>query len=496
MGFPVGLERLDIGSLYENIQDAVVVVEAGSGQIVMWNPAAEDIFGYPASEALGLDIGALVPEHAREQHRARMARRLDTNRDPYTGTGALVDLPALRKGGEEIRVEYSLTPIDLAEGTAASGRFLLAIVRDVTGRVLVEDKLGEQEKRFRALIQNARDIIIVTDENGTIRYVSPSVERVLGHRPEVMVGANKADYIHPEDLEGVLGELDAAVSRPGAYPVEARVRHGDGSWRWLEGIANNLLHDPAVRGVVFNHRDVTERKLVERELERRDEDLATCNEELERLAYSVAHDLRAPLRSISGFSELLLEDHAGGLDEEGKDYLGRVRDASRRMGQMMDGLLDLSRIIRARMHHEAVDLSALARDIAEELEKAHPGRQVEFVLEEGLMAEGDRRLLRVALENLLGNAWKFTGGREQATIEFGATDHGGVPAYYVRDDGAGFDMTYAGKLFGPFQRLHPTDEFDGLGTGLATVALIVRRHGGKAWAEGKVEGGATFYFTL
>ena len=196
--------------------------------------------------------------------------------------------------------------------------------------------------------------------------------------------------------------------------------------------------------MVFNHRDVTERKRDQRELERRAAELASSNAELEGFAYSVAHDLRAPLRAISGFSQLLLEEHAGELDAEGKDYLGRVRDAGQRMAQLIDGLLDLSRIARDEMRWERVDLSDLAGSIAEELKQSRPERRVEFAIRDGLVAEGDRRLLRLALENLLGNAWKFTAKEPEARIELGAADHDGVPAYFVRDNGAGFDEAYAG----------------------------------------------------
>jgi light-regulated signal transduction histidine kinase (bacteriophytochrome) len=278
--------------------------------------------------------------------------------------------------------------------------------------------------------------------------------------------------------------------------VETRVRHKGGSWCWLEGIANNLLDDPSVRGIVFNHRDVTDRKRAQRELAQRAAELAIANAELERFAHSVSHDLRAPLRSITRFSQILLEDHADELDEEGKDYLGRVAAAGLRMTRMIEDLLELSRVMRAEMRREPVDLSGLAEDIAEGLEFNHPERQAEFVIERGLVAEGDRRLLRLVLENLLGNAWKFTAKQPRARIEFGVAEREGTPAYYVRDDGAGFDMAYADRLFKVFERLHGVDEFEGTGIGLATVARVVRRHGGRVWAEGEMGRGATFYFTL
>ena len=236
-------------------------------------------------------------------------------------------------------------------------------------------------------------------------------------------------------------------------------------------------------------------ELEERVAERTAE-LIAVNKELEAFAYSVSHDLRAPLRSIDGFSRALLKDSAGRLTATGQDYLRRVRAASQRMGQLIDDLLNLSRLMQTEMRHGVVDLSALAQAIATELQQHEPERQVEFGIAEGVVANGDARLLRVVLENLMGNAWKFTSKHSSARIEFGVTQIEGAPAYFVRDDGTGFDMACADKLFGAFQRLHDRGEFEGSGIGLATVQRIIHRHGGRTWAEGEVERGATFYFTL
>ncbi|MCH7737909.1 MAG: HAMP domain-containing protein [Chloroflexi bacterium] len=232
------------------------------------------------------------------------------------------------------------------------------------------------------------------------------------------------------------------------------------------------------------------------DLQRRDIELAAVNDELEAFNYSVSHDLRAPLRTIDGFSQALLEDYEDKLDDEGKDYLGRTRAASQRMGVLIDDLLNLSRVTRGDLRHEEVDLTAIARKVVAELEEGDPERQVTFEIAEGAVTMGDPNLLRAVLDNLIGNAWKFTGNHPTAKIEFGITEDGGQPAFYVRDDGAGFDMRYSENLFGAFQRLHGMTEFPGTGIGLATVQRIIHRHGGRVWAEGEVEQGATFYFTL
>jgi len=232
------------------------------------------------------------------------------------------------------------------------------------------------------------------------------------------------------------------------------------------------------------------------DLKQRATELAAVNKELEAFNYSVSHDLRSPLRSINGFSQALLEDYAYKLDAQGKDYLQRVRAASQTMAQLIDDLLDLSRITRSKIHRGTVNLSVLAQAVTAELAKMEPERQVEFVIAGRLMVKGDERLLKIVLENLLGNAWKFTGNNPKAKIEFGVTQVDDRSAYFVRDNGAGFDMAYANKLFGAFQRLHAPSEFSGSGIGLATVQRIIHRHGGHVWAEGAVGQGATFYFTL
>jgi light-regulated signal transduction histidine kinase (bacteriophytochrome) len=226
------------------------------------------------------------------------------------------------------------------------------------------------------------------------------------------------------------------------------------------------------------------------------ERLRAVNKELEAFSYSVSHDLRAPLRSIDGFALALMEDCADQLDATGQNYLQRVRAATLRMGQLIDDLLHLSRLSQAELRRGTVELSALAESITTELRHREPERQVEWVIAAGVAAEGDARLLRVALENLLGNAWKYTGTRPRGQIEFGVTKNWGRPVYFVRDNGVGFDMAYADKLFGAFQRLHGASEFPGTGIGLATVQRIVHRHGGQIWAEAAVDQGATFCFTL
>ena len=236
-------------------------------------------------------------------------------------------------------------------------------------------------------------------------------------------------------------------------------------------------------------------KKAKEEIEQKNDALARANQELEAFSYAVSHDLRAPLRSIEGFSQAVLEDYQDALDAEGKDYLARVVSATQNMRQLINGLLDLSRLTRKEIYQESVNLSDLARAIAAELQSTQPEREMTFMIEPGLIAKGDRRLLQAALTNLLSNAWKFTKHQPHPQIEFGALSKDGKLIYFVRDNGAGFDMQYADKLFGAFQRLHSAEDFEGTGIGLATVQRIIQRHGGQIWAEGAIGQGATFYFT-
>jgi signal transduction histidine kinase len=242
--------------------------------------------------------------------------------------------------------------------------------------------------------------------------------------------------------------------------------------------------------------EIAERVRAEEALRRARNVAEAASKELEAFSYSVAHDLRAPLRGIDGFCQALVEDCADRLDANGMRYLMHVRGAAQQMGELIDALLSLSRLTRTELCRECVDLSGLARAVLARLQRAEPDRQVNLVIEDGLVAQADPRLLDAALTNLLGNAWKFSGKRDQTRIEFAAQPDKQPPVYFVRDNGAGFDAKYADKLFGVFQRLHTADEFEGTGIGLATVHRIIRRHGGRIWAEGEVNRGATFYFTL
>jgi PAS domain S-box-containing protein len=359
-------------------------------------------------------------------------------------------------------------------------------------------ELRASEMQFHTLAVTAHDAIVIADREGKITYVNPGAERAFGYSPGDVQGKPLTvlmpERFHEAHRRGLQRYLTTGEARVIGRTVELAGRRKDGEEFPVE-LSIASLGDSGRDGFAGILRDVTDRKRADDALRHSAAELRAANEELEAFSYSVSHDLRAPLRSIDGFCLALLEDAADDLDDLGREHLQRVRAASQRMAQLIDDMLDLSRVTRAELHRERVDLTALANEIVADLTKGQR-RRADIVIAPDLDAQGDRRLLRVVLENLIGNAWKFTGGRPGARIEVGAEGTEGRTVFYVRDNGAGFDMTYAGKLFTPFHRLHGPAEFEGTGIGLATVQRIVHRHGGRVWAEGAVNEGATIRFTL
>jgi PAS domain S-box-containing protein len=369
-----------------------------------------------------------------------------------------------------------------------------------------EEERRQSEARFRGLVELAPDGMVIADAAGRITLANTQAHRMFGYDPGDLVGRS-VEVLVPERVRGGHAAHRAGYhaqprTRPMGAGLDLTGRRRDGSELPVEISLSPIETEEGVL-VISIVRDVSDRKRVEErvqqlnaDLERRVAELAAVNRELEAFSYSVSHDLRAPLRAIDGFSQAVLEEHGDRLDEEARDYLTRVRAAAQRMAELIDDLLALSRVTRREMKHQPVDLSAMARTVVLQLQRSDPQRAVEVAIAEGVVADGDGPLLRVVLENLLGNAWKFTGRTPKPRVEFGVTRRDGLSTYFVADNGVGFDMAYADNLFGAFQRLHAMHEFPGTGIGLATVQRIVHRHGGRVWAEAHPGHGATFHFTL
>jgi PAS domain S-box-containing protein len=378
---------------------------------------------------------------------------------------------------------------------------------DISQRMAAEQALRASEDKFgKAFRATPMFISISTVADGRYIDVNDAFLRATGRTRDEVIGHTAAEiglWKNAEDRQRAIDHLHAN-GRVSDFEAELCNKSGDSMVceLWAEPIA---IDD--VPCVIWVTNDVSVRKRAETkirqlnaELEQRVVErtraLEVANTELEAFSYSVSHDLRAPLRAIQGFSRLVETQYASQIDEQGRDMLRRVGAGAQKMGLLIDDLLRLSGISRQTMRIGAVDLSALARELADELQAGEPERRTEWIIAPGVTAEGDAGLLRAALQNLIGNAWKYSSRRNEARIEFGIAQSDGRAVYFVRDNGAGFDMTYAKKLFGAFQRLHSTTEFPGTGIGLATVARILHRHGGKVWAEGCVGEGATFYFSL
>jgi PAS domain S-box-containing protein len=349
-----------------------------------------------------------------------------------------------------------------------------------------------------AIVNSSNDAIVGKTMDGRITSWNPAAEQMYGYSAGEIVGQSVTALCPPDRVDEIK-ELLASIGR-GERVVHRRTerRRKDGT-SFPVSVTISPVYDEggALIGASSIARDITDQLQAEAELRLRTADLERANENLESFTYSVAHDLRAPLRALGGFSAALLEDYADSLGETGRGYAGHIRDASDQMAQLIDDLLDLSRVARAEVRLQAVDLGVEAARIVGELKRGEPERRVTFTAQQPAWARADRQLVRTVLQNLLENAWKFTNHRAQASIEFGTTPtEDGRICFYVRDDGAGFDPAYAGKLFSPFQRLHSARDFPGTGVGLASVRRIVERHGGRVWAESAVGAGATFYFTL
>ncbi|RNC67247.1 MAG: PAS domain S-box protein [Desulfuromonadales bacterium] len=468
------------------------------GAIVEANEAAGHILGYSLEELCTMRIEEIDAIESPEETQAHIRRVMESGYDRF-------ETRHRRKDGCIIDVEVSTT-------FQTTTNHFLAFIRDITERKRAEDTLRQSEERYRRFSAITSDYIYCCRRSGAAPYrtiwLGGAVEAITGHSAEqIHEWGCWMTLVHPDDQGRVSGNM-LKLTPGNINEEEFRIIRKDGEVRWIREVCRCEKGDTPDELLLFGtSRDITERKLAEEALRKLNEDLdrrvaertaqlEAAIREQEAFSYSVSHDLRAPLRHINSYTSIVMEDYGDRFPDEVRDYLDRICTASARMGDLIDDLLELSRVGRVEMHTRTIDLSRRAARVAAMLRETEPDRAVEWVIADGLIAHGDPTTMRQVMENLLGNAWKYTARKPHARIEFGRTVVGGEEAFFVRDNGAGFDMAYNSKLFGPFQRLHNDAEFEGTGIGLATVKRIIERHGGRVWAEGRVNEGATFYFTL
>ncbi|HJV35135.1 PAS domain S-box protein [Geomonas sp.] len=531
------LSERSFRAVYDSVSEGIVIYDLESGGILDINQTMCEMFGFGRGAPCSIAPAALscgVPPYTSQE----MENRL---REAGEGVPQRFEWQSRDRNGQPL-----WTDIHISKGQVREREVLLITLRDISDRKLGEEALSRSEQKFREIVESAPVGIFQSTTQGRFFSVNPALATMFHFvSTEEMVGSvtdiAEQLFVHPEQRRVLVKRV---LTRDGFVQEEVDYRRKDG------GIFTANLYQRAVRnkeGVVQYLEgfveDVTERKRVleltrtlnteleervrertaelertnealqqEVESRRRDQQEISClnqglmlqrtaleaaYRELEAFSYSVSHDLRAPLRHIHAFSELLIQEYGSEFRQEAVIYLETISKSAVKMQELIDGLLSLSRVSRGELKTAPVDLSVYAREIAQELVRSDPRRKVSFEIAESAPASADQVLIRSVLENLLGNAWKYSAKKESATIEFGYLHQDeGEPVYYVRDDGAGFDMAYADKLFGVFQRMHSSEHFEGCGVGLATVQRIVIRHGGRIWAEAEVNKGATFYFTL
>ncbi|MEK6304128.1 MAG: PAS domain S-box protein [Acidobacteriota bacterium] len=481
-------------------EDAVISVDE-TYRITMFNQGGERVFGYSSQEVLGQPLDLVLPEYFWETHRLHVAE-VGESEDGSTNVGERQETYGRRKDRSEFPAEVSISDLDLGEE-----KIFTVMVRDVTERKRADEALRSSEARFAGILSLAEDAVISVDEAHRITTFNQGAEGIFGYASHEAIG-QPLDLLLPERFSEihsshivVFGE-SGDVSRKIGERREVCGRRKDGSE--FPGEASiSKFEQGGEKIFTVMLRDISLRKQADNEirslnstLKRHADHLATANRELEAFSYSVSHDLRAPLRHIHGFADLLQKHSATSLDEIGRHYVKTISDSAKQMGRLIDDLLTFSHMSRSDVRTTAVNLSHLAREVIQELEEGTGRQNIVWQLDPLPDVEGDAAMLRLVWVNLLSNAVKYTGTRSEARIEIGSKAHQEEIVFFVRDNGVGFDMQYADKLFGVFQRLHRSDEFEGTGIGLANVQRIIHRHGGRTWGEGVVDGGATFYFTL
>lgn len=474
------------------------------GVIQFANRACQEILGAQTEMDL---VGRRLVDLLEPEFRAVEVDRLSRLTAGEEGLSHLPPrhLRVRRLDGGVVEVESGLSALEVDKRPA-----VLCIMRDISERIAAERALRDSQRRYREVVESVNEVIFQTDPAGRFIFLNQAWTKVTGFRPEDSLGRALVEFLHPDDRARTRAKFQEVLggSKPVISHCELRLRTRDGQVRWIEGAFQQMIEAPGERpGLTGSLDDISSRKIAELTLRNLNQELETrvrlrttelenSNRELEAFSYSVSHDLRAPLRAIDGFAHIIEEDYAERLDPAGRAYLARIRTASHRMAALIDDLIELARLTRQPLRREYVDVSEMVEQIVEELRAENPQQEVALHLTQGLSAHADRPLLRVVLENLLRNAWKFTVKAPHPQVTISAERVDDKLVYCVADNGVGFDMAFADKLFRPFHRLHGSGEFSGSGIGLATVQRVIQRHGGRTWAEASPNSGAQFYFTL
>ncbi|MCL4474187.1 MAG: PAS domain S-box protein [Actinobacteria bacterium] len=470
-------------SIFE--QAAIGIARMGiDGRWLEVNQRFSDIVGYTPEELMELTFKDITHPDDLKNDLEYVRRLISGEIDSYT-----MEKRYIRKDGSEIWINVTGSGVRKPSGEP---EYFITTVEDISEKKRSQTELIQMSKVF----MDGRNPIIIEDLNGNVLRINKEAERFYGWKRNELVGRPITTIVAPEHHEQNR-ELRERCIRGGAVRNVEGIRC-DRSGRKIPVFQTlSLLKDEKgnPEAVASMDQDITELKQAEKQ-KRRVAEVESANRELEAFSYSVSHDLRAPLRAIGGFSQIIVEDYRDRLDDEGKRLLDVVSDNARKMGELINDILELSRLSRQQLMPSEIDMKNLAQSTFEELRAAAPERKIVFKVENPPPACSDRVLIQQVMSNLLANAIKFTGNKETAFIEVGGNREKSECTYYVRDNGAGFDMQFADKLFGIFQRLHSEEEFKGTGIGLSIVQRIVHRHGGRVWAKGRVGEGATFYFSL
>ena len=487
-------------TLYDTMRDAFVSVDM-AGKIRECNQAYLTMVGYTREELAYKTYLDITPEpwHAFES-------QIVETQVLTRGYSDLYEKEYRGKGGRIFPVELRTILLRDDAGVATG---MWAIVRDISSRREADELYRASQERFRSTFEQAAVGIAHVAPDGRWIRLNERFSEIVGYPLHELMKTSFQDITHPDDLHTDLELVRQMLANERErYSLEKRYVRKDGTLVWVI-LTVSLVRDPQGQPDYFISvvEDISDRKKLDEDLRQltgelehrvaeRTRQLETTNKELESFSYSVAHDLRAPLRGIDGWSQAILQDYASILDERGLEYLHRVCSEAHRMGELIDDMLQLSRVSRRDLTYAAVSFSALAEGVANRVQQSYADRPCEILIQPNLMMNADQHLLEIVLTNLIDNAYKFTKGRSPGRIELGHCTHNGTRCWFVRDNGVGFDMKYAGKLFSPFQRMHRHSDFPGTGIGLATVQRIISRHGGTVWMEAEKNAGATVYFTL